>query len=267
MTPDANFDDIAGRFEEDIYGSSKGYVRSSVLWEDLSCEAPEILQGGLSILDAGGGAGHIALAMAQFGNDVILCDPSREMLLKAEEAIKEANPPGSVVTLHSSIQNLEVQNLEVSDPGKFDIVTCHAVLEWLDDPRETLGRLVEFLKHNGRLSLMFYNRNATLLKKVLGGELSSALQGYDKGLPSRGWGEGATPLTEKDVRGWLDEFGLRVCSKAGVRIFHDHVPESARNGEQLETLLTLEKKMRREEPFASLGQHIHLACEWNRNTP
>ena len=256
MSPDADFDEIAGSFEEEIYGSSKGYVRLNVLWEDLSREVPEISQGGLSILDAGGGAGHMALAMAQSGNDVLLCDPSHEMLLRAEKVIGETSLPGTVTTLHSSIQDLKV-----SEHGEFDVITCHAVLEWLSDPRETLGHLARFLKHDGCLSLMFYNRNATLMKKVLEGEFSTVLREYEEGFSPRGWGQGATPLAEERVREWLDESGLKVCSKAGIRIFHDHVPDSAREPGYLDTLLTLEKGLRNEEPFASLGQHIHLVCE------
>jgi len=256
---DADFDGIARSFEADIYGSSKGHTRLSVLWEDLKCEVPGLSRGGLSILDAGGGAGHMALTMAQSGNNVLLCDPSREMLLKAEEAVGKVSLPGSVTTLHSSIQDLEE-----AVHGKFDVVACHAVLEWLSDPRETLGHLVEFLKYEGRLSLMFYNRNATLIKKIFSGELSTALQEYEEGFAPRGWGQGATPLAEEDVRRWLGELGLEVCSKAGIRIFHDHVPGSARKPDQLEALLDVEKRLRNKEPFASLGQHIHLVCRWKQ---
>ena len=259
MKSDSDFDDIAGSFEEDIYGSSKGYVRLNVLWEDLSCEVPEILQGGLSILDAGGGAGHMALTMARSGNDMLLCDPSREMLIKAEEAIREVGLSSSVTTLRSSIQDLDV-----SRHGQFDVVTCHAVLEWLSDPRETLIHLVKFLRHDGRLSLMFYNHNATLMKRMFSGEFANALQEYEEGSSPRGWGQGATPLAEENVRRWLDELGLRIRSKAGIRIFHDHVPDIARNGEQLGALLDIEKSMRNVEPFASLGQHIHLVCGWEQ---
>ena len=69
------------------------------------------------------------------------------------------------------------------------------------------------------------------------------------------------PLAEEIVRGWLDELGLRARSKAGIRIFHDHLPDAARDRERLDDLLEIEGALRRHEPFASLGQHIHLVCE------
>ncbi len=254
---DTNFDGIAARFEQDIYGSSKGYVRLRVLWEDLSSAIPELARGGLYVLDAGGGAGQMALLMARAANRVVLCDPSREMLSKAEDAFGKADLDGSIETVCSTIQDLG----EKVD-GEFDVVTCHAVLEWLADPEGTLAYLPPFLKRDGRLSLMFYNRNAALLKQVLKGEFAEALRENREGFSPRGWADGATPLAEEAVRGWLDEMGLEVLSKAGIRIFHDHLPSGVRNREHLEDLLEVEKRMRRQEPFASLGQHIHLVCGW-----
>ena len=254
---DQDFDAVAEGFEGDVYGSSKGRVRLGVLREDLFSAIPELGDGGLSVLDAGGGAGRMALLLAETGNRVVLADPSREMLARAERAFAEARHAagGSVATVHSSIQNLGEELAGES----FDVVCCHAVLEWLADPREALGHLAGLLGPEGALSLMFYNRNATLLKRALEGDFTFAM-GEDA--PRRtGWGEGAIPLVEDSVRGWLEEWGLRVRSKAGIRILHDHVPEELRRPERIGELLEAEKKLRSREPFASLGQHTHLVCE------
>lgn len=207
----------------------------------------------------GGGAGRMAIRMASLGNKVILCDPSREMLDRAEEHIREANLSNCVTTIHSSIQDLKS-----SIDGGFDIVACHAVLEWLADPKSALGYLVELLKPGGSLSLMFYNRNAVLIKQVFSGEFVEALRERRKGYSPRGWGDGATPLAEDTVREWLDEYGLAVGAKSGIRIFHDHLPEGARSRDRLDELLEVERELRKQEPFASLGQHIHLICERSR---
>jgi len=259
MRSDTNFDGVAANFEEEIYGSSKGHVRERVLWEDLLDGLPSISRGGLFILDAGGGAGRMAVRMASLGHRVVLCDPSREMLDRAEEHIREANVSSCVTTLHSSIQDLKS-----SVDGGFDIVACHAVLEWLADPKSALGCLVKLLKPGGSLSLMFYNRNAVLFKQVFGGEFVEALRERREGYSPRGWGDGATPLAEETVREWLDEYGLAVESKSGIRIFHDHLPEGVRSRDRLDGLLKVERELRKQEPFASLGQHIHLICERSR---
>ncbi len=258
---DTNFDGISASFERDIYASSKGYVRLGVLWEDLSSAIPEVARGGLSVLDAGGGAGHVALLMARSGNEVVLCDPSQEMLDKANESTSRADLSGSVTTVRSTIQDLR----ERID-GRFDLVVCHAVLEWLADPKAAVGHLSGFMEpRSGLLSLLFYNREAAFLKQVLKGEFAEALHGRRDGFAPRGWGRGCTPLAEDEVRGWLDELGLKMRSKAGIRIFHDHLPSGTLEDQQeLEDLLRVEKEMRGQEPFASLGQHLHLVCERTR---
>ncbi len=63
MRSDTNFDGVAASFEEEVYGSSKGYVSERVLWEDLSNGLPRISRGGPSILDAGGGAGRMPIRL------------------------------------------------------------------------------------------------------------------------------------------------------------------------------------------------------------
>lgn len=252
MGPDVNFDGRATSFEGEIYGSSKGYIRLRVLWDDLLTEVPGISRGGLSILDAGGGAGHLSLMMAEQSNRVLLCDPSREMLDLAEKSVRDAGLGDLVTTKHSTIQGLD------KPEAGFDVITCHAVLEWLADPEATLKHLITYLREDGLMSLMFYNRNAAILKRVLRGDFVGALEG------SSGEGQDCTPLSEETVRGWLVDSGMTIKSKSGIRMFHDHLPEQARNRGWLEDLLSLEKVLRKREPFASLGQHVHLVCERTR---
>jgi S-adenosylmethionine-dependent methyltransferase len=259
MRSDTSFDGIAATFEEEVYGASKGYIRRQVLWEDLVTEIPQIARGGLAILDAGGGTGHMAVRLAQSGNRVVLCDPSRDMLERAEESVHEARLSELVTPVHASIQEL---HQEVD--RRFDVVVCHAVLEWLAEPKVVLGQLARFLSPNGRLSLLFYNRNAALQRRIFRGEFADALRELKEGCAPRGWRNGCVPLAEEAVREWLDALQIRVRSKAGIRIFHDYLPDAIRERERLDELLEIERKFRKQEPFASLGHHLHLVCQWAR---
>ncbi len=257
MARDVNFDGIAMTFEEEVYGSSKGRVRLGVLWADLLAGIPGVADGGLRVLDAGGGAGHLAVRLAGLGNKVVLCEPSGEMLERAHASICDAGLADGIRTVHAGIQALDA----VLGGESFDVVVCHAVLEWLGDPRDAVVRLARLLDPGGYLSVMFYNRNASLLKRALEGEFTKALYEHEAGPARRGWGEGATPLAEETVRDWLSELGLTVRSKAGIRIFYDHVHDRATVAERLDELLALETTLRGVEPFASLAQHIHLLAQ------
>jgi S-adenosylmethionine-dependent methyltransferase len=72
---------------------------------------------------------------------------------------------------------------------------------------------------------------------------------------------GCVPQSEEHVRAWLADLGLKVHSRAGIRIFHDHLQTPVRGRDELHALVRLEQACRRREPFASLAQHIHLICQ------
>jgi S-adenosylmethionine-dependent methyltransferase len=253
-TRDTSFDEIADAFEAEVYGTSRGRVRLDVLWEDLEREIPGLGAGRLSVLDAGGGGGHLAARLARAGNRVVLVDASREMLRRAQASLEGAGLAGRVTLVHAPIQSLGAKKL-----GHFDVVACHAVLEWVADPADVLGRLPAFLAPHGVLSLLFYNRNGAIARRVFRGEFGEAVRELGSGCAPRA--DGCLPLAEADVRAWLADLGLRVRSRAGIRIFHDFLPESQRSPERLDALVLLEKRFRSHEPFASLAQHLHLVCE------
>jgi S-adenosylmethionine-dependent methyltransferase len=251
MQNDVHFDTIACQFEQDVYGSSKGYIRWNVLWEDLISELPQLAQGNLTILDAGGGAGRMTLALAKYGNHVTLCEPSKEMLGKAQTLVASENLTENVSFVNKALQDFMPEK-------SFDVILNHAILEWLAEPKKALEHLVKQLEPNGYLSLMFYNRNAALFKDILAGDFS--LEALQEGSLRKGWNEESNPLFPETILAWLNEFGIQVKSKAGIRIFHDHISEEKRV-EKLEQLLVAEKTLRKREPFASLAQHVHFICQ------
>jgi S-adenosylmethionine-dependent methyltransferase len=248
MQNDVHFSTIANQFEQDVYGSSKGFIRWNVLWEDLLTELPQLQSGDLEILDAGGGAGRMTLALAKMGHNVTLVEPAKEMLEKARQLITLDNVSENVSFVNQSLQDFKPTQ-------SFDVVLNQAVLEWLAEPRKALEQLVKQLKPGGYLSLMFYNRNAVLFKSIMAGDFSLEL--LQETTLKGGWNETSRPLFAETVLIWLDELGMRVISKAGIRMFHDHIAEKNKEG-KLEQLLELEKTLRKREPFASLAQHIHI---------
>jgi S-adenosylmethionine-dependent methyltransferase len=241
---------IAEEFDREIYGTTKGEVRLHVLWEDLLAEVPALQAGGLRVIDVGAGAGQLARRVAELGHEVTLCEPSPDMLAKARALMDEARLSGKVHFVQASAQDARARV-----EGDFDLVLCHAVLEWVARPRDAVAATVPLMTPDGYLSLMFYNRNAAILKRVLRGDFTGALADSPEASPT-----GPAPLDPARVRGWLARAGLRVQSKSGIRIFHDHLPDSLRAGESLDALLQVETAFRKREPFASLAQHIHYVC-------
>lgn len=252
---DRNFDDLAERFERNIYGSIKGEIRLSIVWEDLLEAVPELETGPpLRILDAGVGLGQLALRLADYGHELVLCDISEQMLSRAQKQFEQEAPEARVRILHTPVQNLP-QELE----GSFDLVLFHAVLEWLAEPQTTLQGVLRFLKPQGKLSLLFYNRHALLFRHLMLGNFQQLRAGYLVGRKRSFTPD--NPLKPEDVYGWLNEWGMERISTSGIRTFTDYLSREVEEKLELETALVLERQLSREEPFRSLGRYIHVIAD------
>ena len=210
--------------------------------------------------------GQVTTRLARLGHSVVLADPSQDMLDRARDVIERDGLEGRVTTICSSVQNL-AQHINGSFDRVFDLVMCHAVLEWIASPDEFIRDLSAFVGLESKLSLMFYNQNAAVLKTVFRGDFEifgnvETARKAQLSLPTNDGTNtfsGARGLTNERVTQLLNKHGLGVVSKAGIRIFHDHIPDALKRN-RLPALLELEKNYRKVEPFASLAQHIHLVC-------
>ncbi|MEF1219449.1 tRNA uridine 5-oxyacetic acid(34) methyltransferase CmoM, partial [Photobacterium damselae] len=77
MIKDRNFDDLAQKFAKNIYGTAKGEIRQTVVWQDIEQILAELKsETPLQVLDAGGGLGQLSQRIAELGHHVTLCDLS-----------------------------------------------------------------------------------------------------------------------------------------------------------------------------------------------
>ncbi|WP_261815490.1 tRNA uridine 5-oxyacetic acid(34) methyltransferase CmoM [Vibrio gallicus] len=254
MTKDRNFDNIAHKFAQNIYGSDKGNIRQTVVWEDLNHILSQIESDSksLTVVDAGGGLAQMSQKLAKLGHKVILCDVSSEMLALAKQEIVKQGLLEQYTFIHAPIQEL---HQHIDEP--VDLILFHAVMEWLAEPEAVLKQLMTLLVANGMASIMFYNQHGLVMKNVVCGNIPHVLQGMPhrkrfKLQPQKG-------LIPTDVYQWLEESGLTICGKSGIRCFHDYVGFSEYVGEYTpQQLLELEQQLCRTEPYLSMGRYIHV---------
>jgi len=254
---DHNFDSIAQKFVNNIYGSYKGQIRKVIVWRELLDCITRLTASDLApkrklrILDAGGGFGYFSQKLAALGHDVVLCDISSELLAIAKEQLSGQTYEKQVDIIHCSIQNLN-QHIE----GKFDLILNHAVLEWLANPKETLQGLMGWLTDEGLVSLMFYNKEAQRFFNLVSGNLNFVELGMPRKKVVRL--SPTNPLLESDVVEWLKEMNMTVLQKTGVRVLHDYMKSPEMAETHFEQLLLMEKRYCQLEPYASLGRYTHL---------
>lgn len=251
---DKNFDTLAGKFAKNIYGTLKGDIRAAVLWRDLEEMLPRLGERKLRVLDAGGGFGFFSQKLAALGHSVVLCDISAAMLAEAKRHIALSPTPLDIQCIHAPIQDLSRDAL-----GEFDLVLCHAVVEWLADAKGTMTSLLTLLKPGGLFSLMFYNRDAMCFHSLIAGNFGYVQSEFKakrvKLSPN-------FPVTVPEVEAWCHDWQMDIHCRSGVRVIHDYLKKGSLSTEYSDAgLIEMELKYSREPAFLRLGRYVHFVAQ------
>ncbi|WP_105104268.1 methyltransferase domain-containing protein [Microbulbifer pacificus] len=253
---DRNFDDLAQRFRKRIYGGLKGDIRLAVLNRDLAALLAPAGGVPLSVVDAGGGQGQFALDLCERGHRVWITDISGEMLALAQEQIDARGLDARTIQLP-----LQALSSDTRLPAA-DLLLCHAVLEWLEQPQQALVHLAECLKPGGYLSLTFYNRRALEFRLLQRGSLRQ----LDRNRASGDWSGHPGSLTPRNpllpemVMDWVAQAGLALVAHSGIRCFHDFMTPEMRDKLPAEAIVEKELLYSRIDPYRQLARYVHLLC-------
>lgn len=257
---DRNFDDLADRFVERIYGSYKGALRLEILWRDLELVRSLLPDRPWRILDAGGGSGHFSSQLAYEGHEVVLCDLSEQMVKKAEALFAKRAPDARVDFVHSP-----VQQLTASEVGDFDLILSHAVLEWVVQPLHMLNHLLSLLRPDAPLSLMYYNKDAAMFRNLLYGHLErlpdDEIRGDKKSLTP------FNPMPQCVESDWFARKGFTLLAHSGIRCFSDYLIPAIRRDMNENEIYKTEIKLSRVDPYRSFGRYVHKIYRKCENPP
>tara|TARA_R110002167_G_scaffold84690_2_gene230142 strand:+ start:178 stop:942 length:765 start_codon:yes stop_codon:yes gene_type:complete len=245
---DQNFDKFADKFEKNIYGSTKGRLRHELLVHHLHNYISDKSMP-LEVLDAGGGTGVMTEVMLGLGHKVTLSDMSSEVLSIAKQKLGE--------NINLDIQHTDI--LSLSNNKQFDLVVCHAVLEWLQDPFEVIDKLVDLVKPGGHLSLSFFNHDAQLFGNMLYGNFDYVEQGMTTKNIVRL--SPKNPQKPKVIVSQLESLPVKIIKQAGIRCFHDYLKQPEKQISEYEQLKQLEIQYGSTEPYLWLGKYFLIIAQ------
>ncbi len=252
MLQDRNFDPLAEKFEQRIYGSKKGQLREILLWQQMRQHIPHLeTDSPLTILDAAGGLGQMSKQLATLKHNVVLNDLSENMLDRAKQRLCCVS---NIQFHHGPIQH--IHELEET----FDIIVCHALLEWLAEPKETVFKLLNNLKPGGHLSLAFYNRHSLVYKNALKGNTDILTEKTVKKAKRKG----LTPMNPQypeTVANWFQELGYKTLGEYGIRVIYDWLPKETLEKSNIEGLIKLENRYNNKEPYKYTGRYFHMVVK------
>lgn len=240
---DQSFDRIAEKFEKNIYGTTKGRLRHELLEHYL---LQHLSATPMRVLDAGGGTGVMSKTLAALGHQVLLNDVSEDALSIARQKLADF----SQVSYHCG----PLQSLAEQEP--FDLILCHAVLEWLSQPLDAIDGLLTKLAPGGKLSLSFFNRDAHLFSNIIYGNFDYIDKDFV--VPNRVRLNPNKAVCPAEVLHFLEAAGMQVVHKAGIRCFHDYVRDKSIQTTHYEQLKAKELEYGTSHPYVWLGRYFHL---------
>lgn len=258
---DRSFDAIADHFEKKVYGGLKGDIRLAVLRRDLfeyCAQTSHKLGRPLRILDVGAGLAQIAIELATQGHKLVINDISANMLEKAQEraAQSSANDEKLNITWYvCPYQELEEKLADKTE--KFDLIMCHALLEWLAEPAAVMDFFDQQLSDNGALSLCFYNPASFDYRNLIMGNFN-LLDNAEYKADNKKSLTPNHPVAKEEVEAWLKAHEYQTLIASGLRVFHDYSPLKRGGHNDPEAVIRMELRYSQLDPYKWLGRYLHL---------
>ncbi|MFF4352245.1 class I SAM-dependent methyltransferase [Streptomyces sp. NPDC001530] len=210
----------------------------------------------LRVLDVGMGQGTQALRLARAGHQVTGLEQDAKMLAVAREALA-AEPEG----IRSRVRLIEGDGRETGVhflPGSFDVVLCHGVLMYVEEPDALLAGLARMLAPGGLLSLLVRNADALAMRPGLSGDWAATLASFDTTAYTNRLGLDVRADRLATLTATLAGIGAPLHAWYGVRVFTDTAADGAPVPPDVETLLAAEERAGRTDPYRQVAALLHL---------
>jgi len=204
-----------------------------------------VAPGSQRVLDVAGGNGVEAVRLAALGHEVTVLDPAGAML---RTAIEMADAHNVADRLHV-VQAGALDAPELFAGHQFDVVLCHNLLHFMDDPREALNAVIAPLRAGGLLSVLGPNADFE--------PVHAAVRELDPRGAVRALGREASV---GELVGLLAELGVEEVVRYGVRCVSDLLPSIDDDPAFLEQLERLELAMADRMPQLLTARFFHLVA-------
>jgi S-adenosylmethionine-dependent methyltransferase len=233
----------------------EGRLRLDLALANLQDFLPQATRS-LRALDLGCGTGAIAVRLARLGLHVTLLDASVPMLDFAKRAAREAGVTERIALKHGDA----AQFASLFPAESFDVILCHNILEYVDDPCGVLHSAARALRDpSSIISLLVRNQAGEVLKAAIQeGDLAAT----EHNLTAE-WGHeslygGRVRLfTAESLHTMLLESSLAVTAQRGVRVLSDYLPPGISRKDEYERILDLERKLGSRPEFAAVARYTH----------
>ncbi|WP_155054994.1 class I SAM-dependent methyltransferase [Streptomyces blattellae] len=210
----------------------------------------------LRILDVGMGQGTQALRLARAGHQVTGVERDPKMI-SAARAARSAEPEGireRMRIVQGDGRDTGVHFL----PGSFDVVLCHGVLMYIDEPDPLLAGMARMLAPGGLLSLLVRNADALAMRPGLSGDWAGALGAFGTVSYRNRLGLDVRADRLDALTATLAGIGAPLHAWYGVRVFTDTAADGAEVPGDIDALLAAEEQAGRTDPYRHVAALLHM---------
>ncbi|GHJ03663.1 class I SAM-dependent methyltransferase [Streptomyces olivaceus] len=210
----------------------------------------------LRVLDVGMGQGTQALRLARAGHQVTGVERDTAMIATAREALA-GQPEG----IRERMRIVEGDGRDTGVhflPGSFDVVLCHGVLMYVEEPDPLLAGLARMLAPGGLLSLLVRNADALAMRPGLHGDWTGALAAFDTTAYRNRLGVDVRADRLATLTAKLAGIGAPLHTWYGVRVFTDTAPDGTAPPDDADALLAAEERAGRTDPYRGIAALLHL---------
>lgn len=253
MTVDERFHNGAQDYVAYL-ATPEGRLRTELAFANLQDFLPPPQGESLCALDVGCGPAATAVHLARLGVHVTLLDSSLAMLDIAKRTAQEAGVAERTVPQQGDATRLA----NLFPAAAFDVILCHNVVEFVDDPVAVLCGASRALRDSSAiLSVLVRNRAGEVFKAAIqAGDLTAA----DNNLTAE-WGQEslyggrARLFTPESLRAILKAASLAVIAERGVRVLADYLPSRVDRSVDYKQIFEFERKLSVRPEYAAVARY------------
>jgi len=216
----------------------------------------------LRILDAAGGNGQNTRWLAGQGHSVTLLDSNPTMLDQAKQGLADEGLLGRCQLVEGTIEKVA----ELFRHGQFDLVLCHHVIEYFNDPRQLLKELHKVTSAKGELSLITLNPVSEVIRANIFQKSPAVAHSKltDLSYDAKWFGQ-AMLYSLDQITGWAREVGWSGLDFRGIRILADYVPDAEYDEAKTLEAIQLEAELGGIEPYRRIGRYLQFCFKKEGN--
>jgi S-adenosylmethionine-dependent methyltransferase len=156
--------------------------------------------------------------------------------------------------------------INLFDRASFDVVLCHNLLEYVDDPAPVLRAAARALRGTSAiLSIVVRNQAGEVLKAAIqAGDLAAAEANLtaEWGFESL-YGGRVRLFTSHSLQQMLPAASLELIAERGIRVLADYLPQGVSHSADYVRILELERKLGSRPEYAAVARYIHCLAQRN----